>query len=96
MRRGSDMEKDLHAKRPDILRHFGRIVGHRHGELHVVGFAKSFAPRNEGLRHTAIFADDLVQPLNKYMGNVKIAGVQAADKAPQQRFCVNGILLRVD
>ena len=76
----------------------GRGIGADGGsELDVVLLAEHVQPVQEllGLR-VHVVAGDLAQIVDKHMGNIVVAGAQAADKAAEQVVAVQLILLRVN
>ena len=73
------------------------VCADSNGELHIIGVAEPIQPAQEVLyRLQILVARDLAQVVHEYMGNIVIAGVQAADKAPQALVIIHMVLTGVD
>ena len=81
----------------DALGELGRIVGNGDGELQLVGLAEGLAPGEEGSGLFGIAgAGELVKTIDENVGNIKITGMQAADKALEEEIVADIIFAGVD
>ena len=71
------------------------IIGDGQGDVHIVGLCELSAPQDECFTCSTVGADGLVEVVDVNVGNIKVAGVQAAQEALQLVLIVDAILLGV-
>ena len=81
----------------DALGEVGGIIRDGDGELQLVGLAEALAPGQErGGILDVVGAGELIETVDKDVGNIEVTGMQAADKALEEYVAADIILAGVD
>ena len=87
---------DLYLVSLDSLGCLSGIIGNGQGDVHIICLCEFSAPQNECFTFSTVRTDGLVEVVDIDIGNIKVAGMQAAQEALQLILIVDAILLGVN